>query len=208
MMARIKTLLKSSSSWASCLRSQEHEGVRAGWSWKRFQMRQKTSQSSVGRGCFLWGELFFHENLNCSDCEWHEGVFSSLFKVLKGSLKSRTLSFHRNKVHFSAPAPSEKQPRVIGIYLSISQDCQKKQPKFIPLMEATRRERHFWNNSSMVSFPSPFVFHMMQVFNTNISSYSWNIFHFWPHNSFQSSKISTFVHHSRLPGVLTDYLNE
>lgn len=70
-------------------------------------MTQKMFQSSVVRGYFLWGELFFHPNLNFS------GIFSSVFKVLKGSLKSRALMFRGNKVHFSAPAPSEKQPRII-----------------------------------------------------------------------------------------------
>lgn len=60
----------------------------------------------------------------------------------------------------------------------------------------------------MVSFPSPSFVSHYTVLNTNISSYSWNIFNFWPHIPSQSSKISTSVHHSRLPDVLKKHLNE
>lgn len=102
-----------------------------------FKMTEKVSKFCL-RGCCLRGELLFFSPI------WilvtPKATFSSLFKVLKGSLKSRTLMFHGNKVHFSAP--SKKQPQIIWIYLFIYfLGLSKKQPKFIPLMDVPRRER-------------------------------------------------------------------
>lgn len=144
------------------LRSTEESGLAGAG--REFKGDRKSCKVLMGRGCFLWGGLFFEK----------------------------------------------KQPRVLWVCLFISlfsRDCQKSNQNLSQWWNGPG-ERDFWNNSSMVSLPSPFCVPRDAVFNINISSYSWIIFLFWPHIPSQSSKISTFVHHSRLPGVLTEHLNE
>lgn len=102
-----------------------------------------------------------------SQFQWHKGVFSSLFKVLKGSLKSRTLMVHGNKVHFFFPAPSKKATSDfmnLFIYFFFPR-IVKKATKLYPTDGSDQeRKRHFWSNSSMSSSPSPYFVPHYAVF--------------------------------------------
>lgn len=126
-----------------------------------FKMTEKVSKFCL-RGCCLRGELLFFSPI------WilvtPKATFSSLFKVLKGSLKSRTLMFHGNKVHFSAP--SKKQPQIIWIYLFIYlfPRIVKKATKIYPTDgSAQERERETFGATLSWSLSPPLLlFHIIQ----------------------------------------------